>query len=312
MSSNNKPMFSIIIPVYLNENNLPSTIKKLQSLDKIIIDFEIEFIFIDDGSPDQSLNLLLEEQKNDRRIKIIKLSRNFGSMGAIQAGLSTASGDCIGIISADLQDPPELFKEMLERWKTGKKIVIAVRCGREDSLYRKVSSTIYHYLLRKYAIKNYPQGGFDFVLIDRQVAYEINQIGEKNTNLFSLIFWLGFERDVILYVRQKRDKGKSAWTFSKKVKLVIDSFVSFSYVPIRMMSIVGLVVAILSFSYGTFVIFNYLINGIRVEGWSSLVVLITFLLGMIMLMLGIIGEYLWRILDETRKRPPFIIDRYYE
>lgn len=304
--------FSIVIPIYYNSLNIPHTIPRLQKLQEVLPNAELEFVFVDDGSKDNSFDLLLEEKQNDSRIKLVKLSKNFGSMAAIQAGLTVATGDCVGIISADLQDPPELFVDMIEKWKIGKKIVMATREDREESFSQKLFSNTYYYLMDKFAIKNYPNGGFDFVLIDRQIVEELNQIQEKNTNIMSLIFWLGHEQEAIPYVRQERKMGKSRWTLSKKIKLFIDSFVSFSYVPIRFMSMIGIITAMLSFAYGLFILIAALLGGIKVAGWTTIISIVTFLLGLIMVMLGIIGEYLWRILDETRNRPGYIIDELYE
>ena len=312
MEINTKKKFSIVVPIYYNELNIPHTIPRLKKLQEILPEYELEFVFVDDGSKDKSFELLLEERKNDQRIKIVKLSKNTGSMSAIQAGLTIATGDCVGIIAADLQDPPELFKDMIDFWNKGKKVVMAVRADREESFSQKLFSNTYYYLMDKFAIKDYPKGGFDFVLIDKQVVKELNQIKEKNTNIMSLIFWLGHEQQTIPYVRKQREYGKSKWTLSKKIKLFIDSFVSFSYVPIRFMSFLGIVFALLGFFYGLFVFFNRIINGVVVEGWTAIIVVLTFSLGIIMMMLGIIGEYLWRILDESRNRPAYIIDEIYK
>lgn len=307
-----KGKFTIVIPVYFNELNIPYTIPRLQNLQEILPAFELEFVFVDDGSKDKSFELLTQFKEKDSRIKIIKLSKNFGSMSAIQAGLTIATGDCIGIIAADLQDPPELFVEMIAKWKQGKKVVMATRSDREESLSQKMFSNTYYYLMEKFALKGYPSGGFDFVLLDKQVVQELTHIEEKNTNIMSLIFWLGHERDNIPYIRQERKLGKSRWTLSKKIKLFIDSFVSFSFAPIRFMSLIGVVTAVFSFLYGIYVIISAVSGAVELQGWSSLIALITFLLGIIMIMLGIIGEYLWRILDESRKRPSYIIDEIYK
>lgn len=308
----NLPKFSIVVPIYYNALNIPHTVPRLQALEKQLPGFKLEFIFVDDGSQDNSLSLLLEEKKKDSRIKVIKLSKNFGSMAAIQAGLSFSTGDCVGIIAADLQDPPELFIEMISRWKTGTKVVLATRSDREESFSQKAFSNTYYFLLEKFALKNYPKGGFDFVLIDKQVVNEVLQIQEKNTNIMSLIYWLGHKQEYIPYVRQERKLGKSRWTLSKKIKLFIDSFVSFSYTPIRFMSVIGFLTALISILYGLFVIVSNIFGIIELQGWTTIVALITFLLGIIMIMLGIIGEYLWRILDESRQRPSYIVDEVYE
>jgi len=284
-------------------------LERFAALQKNIPDYELEFIFVDDGSKDNSFQVLTSAQQNDSRIKVIKLSKNFGSMSALQAGLKYVTGDCAGIISADLQDPPELFAEMLNKWENGSKVVMAQRESREDKGLQKLCSNGYYYLLRKFGLPGYPTGGFDFVLIDKQVVNELNTISEKNTNIMSLIYWLGHSRDAVSYVRQKREHGTSKWTLSKKLKLFIDSFVSFSYIPIRLISIIGLITAMLSFGLGCYVLFLWFFSDITVQGWATLVALITMLLGFIMVMLGIIGEYLWRILDECRKRPSFVIDQ---
>ncbi|WP_025114729.1 glycosyltransferase family 2 protein [Lysinibacillus fusiformis] len=307
-----KKIFSILVPIYFNELNIPYTVPRLQSLTELFPSYDLEFVFVDDGSKDDSLNLLLEEKKKDARIKVIKLSKNYGSMQAIQAGLNYASGDCVGIISADLQDPPELFKDMIKCWERGKKVVMATRTDREESFSQKLFSNTYYYLMDRFAIKGYPKGGFDFVLIDKQVVQELVLISEKNTNIMSLIFSLGHDQDFIPYVRQERKHGKSRWTLSKKIKLFVDSFVSFSYAPIRFMTGIGFAVALLSFIYALFTIVAYLAGYVAVQGWTTIIALITLLQGIIMMMLGIIGEYLWRILDETRKKPGFIVDEVYE
>ncbi len=304
---------SIVVPVYFNEINLPDTIPRLLALQGMITDLELEVVFVDDGSGDRSLEILLGYQaKNPGKIKVVKLTRNFGSMAAIQAGFSVAEGDCIGVITADLQDPPELFVEMAEHWKKGIKAVFAVRKERRDSTLKKLFSHIYYFLLRKFAIPDYPKGGFDFLLIDRQVLKEVDGIKEKNTNLMSLIFWLGHKNVMIPYVREVRKKGRSRWTFSKRVKLFIDSFVAFSYVPIRFLSLVGLLVAASSFLYAGIVFYVWLVSGIEVKGFTALVLSLTFTAGIQMTMLGVLGEYLWRTLDETRRRPIFVIDEVYD
>lgn len=305
--------FSIVVPIYHNELNIPYTIPELKKVSTDLEkEYEVEFIFVNDGSKDGSLRLLIVEAQKDKRIKVVNLSRNFGSMAAIQAGIAEASGDCVGIITADLQDPPELFKKMIEKWEYGKKVVMAVRKDREDSLLQKIFAGSFYYLMSRYALPGYPSGGFDFVLIDKKVARDITEMTEKNTNIMNLIYWLGYEKEYIRYVRRERKHGKSQWTFSKKIKLFLDSFIAFSYAPIRLISFVGLITAIASFAYGTYVIANHLLGRIPIQGYTAIMSVVTFLLGLIMIMLGIIGEYLWRILDEARGRPPYVVDFIYK
>jgi len=307
-----KRRFSILVPIYFNELNIEHTVPRLKALEESLPEYEFEFVFVDDGSRDSSLDLLLEERRKDSRVKVIKLSRNFGSMAAIQAGLTHVTGDCIGIITADLQDPPELFVDMVRMWEKGNKVVLAVRGDRDESAGQKVFAGIYYYLLDRFALRGYPRGGFDFLLMDKQIVGELNDVHEKNTNILSLVFWLGHSRAIIPYTRQERKHGVSRWTFSKKLKLFLDSFVSFSYAPIRIMSLTGIVTASLSFVYGMFVVISLLLGHVHVRGYTTIIALVTFLLGLIMVMLGIIGEYLWRILDESRNRPGYVIDEVYD
>ena len=312
-SLRNKKIITIIVPVYYNELNLPDTIPQLLALEEKLNGYKLELIFVDDGSKDQSLGILLDYQKRfPNQIKLVKLTRNFGTMAALQAGLTVATGDCIGVIAADLQDPPELFLEMVRHWEQGVKAIFAVRSDREESLIQKAFSNLYYALIRRFAVPGYPAGGFDFFLVDRQVVEEVNKIKEKNTNLMTLVFWLGYQAVFIPYVRRKRVKGESRWTFGKKIKLFVDTFVSFSYFPIRLFSFLGIIYAVISFSYGAFIFFSWLSYGIEVQGWVPMMLVLTFTAGLQMTLLGILGEYLWRTLDEARGRPLFVIDTIYD
>ncbi|HEX8847931.1 MAG TPA: glycosyltransferase family 2 protein [Gemmatimonadaceae bacterium] len=303
---------SIVVPVYYNELNLPDTIPQLLALEEKLPGFRLQLVFVDDGSRDASLAVLREHQAREpERITVVKLTRNFGSMAAINAGLTVAIGDCVGMIAADLQDPPELFLEMVDHWLRGAKAVFAVRADREEPLAQKFFSNSYYALMRRFALPEYPAGGFDFFLIDRQVVAEIVRIREKNTNLMSLIFWLGFKPVAIPYVRRARQKGVSRWTLGKKIKLFIDSFVAFSYAPIRGLSALGLLVAGAAFVYGAYVFYSWAVHHIPVKGYAPVVILLAFTAGIQMVMLGVLGEYLWRTLDETRRRPPFVIDEIF-
>ncbi|GAB4485234.1 MAG: glycosyltransferase family 2 protein [Anaerolineales bacterium] len=301
--------FSIIVPVYYNEANLPDTVPELLSLQQKLPDCRLELVFVDDGSGDRSLEILREFQRQaPETISLVRLSRNFGSMAAILAGMSAARGDCVGVIAADLQDPPELFVEMLAHWRQGVKSVFAVRQAREDPPLSRFFSSLYYQLVRKFALPGYPQGGFDFFVIDRQVVQDLLKIREKNTNLMTLIFWLGYHPVLIPYLRRERKKGKSRWTLAKKTKLFVDTFVSFSFTPIRFLSALGILTAFSSFLYGLVILLFWLFGGIPVQGWTPMMLVITFAAGLQMFMLGVLGEYLWRVLDEVRRRPPYVID----
>ena len=301
--------FSIVVPIYYNELNLPDTIPRLESLTALLPEYELELVCVDDGSGDRSLALLREAQGRSRtRMTVVKLARNFGSMAAIQAGLANATGDCVGMIAADLQDPPELFVDMVRHWERGSKVVLAVRADRDEPLTQKWFAHVYYGLMRRFALPGYPEGGFDFFLIDRQVVGDLNQIREKNTNLMSLIFWLGFAPVMIPYVRSRREKGTSRWTLAKKVKLFVDSFIGFSYAPVRLMSVVGLLTAASAFVYALYIVLLWFFQDIPVRGYAPIVILIALTSGIQMSMLGVVGENLWRMLDEVRRRPPYVVD----
>ena len=264
-----KNLFSIVIPVYYNENNLLLTVPVLQKVCKSLSHYDFELVFVDDGSGDRSYDVLKAFQRNDNRIKIIKLARNFGSINAIQAGLKYARGDLVGVISADLQDPPNLFKKMVVQWEKGHKVVLATRQEREDRWIDTVFSNFFYLLVRRFVLENMPKGGADVLLLDKQVVQLISEIDEKNTSIIALIIWLGFKPVQIPYIRKKLKIGKSRWSLAKKIKLLIDTFTAFSYSPIRLISFIGIMIAFASFFYGGFIIYNRIVNNISVEGWSS-------------------------------------------
>ncbi|MDT8318437.1 MAG: glycosyltransferase family 2 protein [bacterium] len=305
-----KKIFSIVVPVYQNEANLNETVPKLLNLQEQLPNHSLELVFVEDGSSDASYNILYDYQKRHKdNITLVKLTKNFGQIAAIQAGLQISSGDCVGVISADLQDPHELFVDMVKKWEEGVKLVIAERKGREESIRQSFFSNIYWKMVNRYAVENYPAGGYDFFLIDRKIVEDVVNINEKNTHIMVLIFSLGYRYEIIEYTRKERKAGKSQWTLSKKIKLFIDTFVSFSYLPIRGISYTGLGISLLSFCYATIIGIGRFIFGNPIEGWTTIVILIAIFGGLILLTLGIIGEYIWRILDETRKRPSFVIDK---
>lgn len=307
-------LFSIVVPVYHNASSLPDLLTEIQKVaDKSPAD-DFEFIFVDDGSGDNSFEILDTLAEDEPRMRVVKLSRNFGSNPAIMAGLSQAKGDAVAAIAADLQDPPELIHDMIELWREDNKVVIAARQDREDPFPTSLLADTFYKLFRRYAIKTMPERGFDFFLIDQQVCGLINDIQENNAYLMGLILWLGFDPYVLYYDRQAREEkyGQSMWTMAKKLKYFVDSFVAFSYFPIRLASGLGMLFSVLGLVYAIWVIVARLFLGIEAEGWASLMVVVLIAAGVQMLILGIIGEYMWRNLDETRRRPRFIIEKIVE
>ena len=299
---------SIIVPIYYNELNIPHLYEEMKAKILSRTDFEAEIVCVDDGSKDGSYKALLELREKDERFKIVKLSRNFGSHTAILAGFAHATGDCMTMVAADLHEPLEIIIEMYEKWKQGKKVVIAVRKDREDGFFQKLFSNTYYSLMQKYALKDMPKGGFDCFFIDKKVRDVLVTMSEKNSSIVGQVLWTGFEMDKIYYVRKKREIGKSKWTFSKKIKLFIDSFMAFSYVPIRFISTLGIFISIIGFISAIFLIANKLIYDVPVQGWTTMMITVLILSGIQMLTLGVIGEYLWRNFDETRGRPTYIVE----
>ena len=304
-------LVSTVVPVYHNAKSLPDLASRLQSLALKNDDLDFEFIFVEDGSRDDSLTVLQALASKDHRIRIFKLSRNFGANAAVLAGLSHAAGDAIAVIAADLQDPPELIHEMLTLWRQGRKVVLAARETRNDPRISAFLSNTFYALFRRFAIKTMPEGGFDFFLIDRLVCDLIKNIQESNAYLMGLILWFGFEPAVIHYHRTRRKKqyGKSMWSLTKRIKYFIDSFVAFSYIPIRFSSLLGVCLSIIGLGYAVVVVFARLFLGVAVEGWTSIMVALLVVSGVQMIMMGMLGEYVWRNLDETRRRPRFIVER---
>lgn len=302
---------SIITPCYFNEQNLPVTFPELLEAEKKFPEgTEVEYIFVDDGSKDNTYGELEKIQAAyPHKVKLIKLSRNFGSNNASYAGICHATGDCLVLIAADLQDPPDIIPQLFSNWQKGFKLVLAQKTNREDSFTEKLFSGIFHNLFRKFVLENDPKGGFDLWLIDKSLQEELIKMNEKNFHLSTLVIWMGYEYVSIPYTRRKRLIGTSRWTMSKKIKTFIDSFVAFTFLPLRMISVTGVVLGILAMVYASVILVGSFVSGVKVEGWSSLMLVLLFVSSFIMVSLGIIGEYLFRTLDAARNRPNFIVDK---
>jgi dolichol-phosphate mannosyltransferase len=248
----------------------------------------------------------------DDNVKLVKLSRNFGEHAALLAGLTACTGDCAVTKQADLQEDSTLILEMYESWKKGNKVVLAVRRSRDESASKVFFANMYYALVRKFVNKNMPVGGCDCYLIDRKVIEVLERLDEKNSSLTLQVMWAGFQTDMVYFDRKDREKGQSRWTLAKKYKLVVDSLISFSYVPIRFMIIVGALFNVGAFLLFVSVLVEYFRASVPIAGWSSLMCVTLCASGLILMMLGILGEYIWRALDAARTRPPFVIDEIEE
>ncbi len=299
---------SIIIPVYFNQDNLLPLYNDIREKVLAHLDTDYEIIFVDDGSKDNSYAIMQELARLDPRILLLRLSRNFGEHAAILAGLSKCTGDCAVRKAADLQEPSELILQMLRKYQEGNKVVLATRADRDEPATQKAFSNLYAYIMKKVALPTMPKGGFDSFLIDRQIINLLVDMKEKNTSLMGQVLWSGFQTATVPYTRQQRKIGISRWTFSKKIKLAMDSLVGFSSFPLKMVSAVGFFTFLLSLALLFITLYRKLTGLITAEGYASLLIIILMGFGLVMLSMGIIGEYIWRIYDSTRRRPPFIID----
>ena len=298
---------SIVVPVYYNSDTLEMLYDDMKEkiLDKLP---EYEIVFVDDGSGDNSWEIMNKIAQKDPNVVCTRLSRNFGEHAALLAGLSVCTGDCAVTKQADLQEDSTLILDMYEKWKEGNKVVLAIRSERDEGAVKKFFAGCYYWLVRKTINKDMPQGGCDCYLLDRQAIKVLEMMDEKNSSLTLQVMWLGFKSEKVYFHRKDRTVGKSRWTFAKKFKLVVDSMMSFSYFPIRLMSICGFIFALLSLIGIIGAIYEKLTVGTPIAGYASLMCVVLFSSGLIMLTLGVLGEYIWRVLEESRSRPPFIID----
>jgi dolichol-phosphate mannosyltransferase len=300
---------TVVVPVYWNEATLPALLERLRTVADELQPDELEMLFVDDGSGDDSYALLRAEAERDERVQVVRLSRNFGSNAAILAGLTFARGDAIVVIAADLQDPPELIPQLFHGWQDGAEVVVAARRSRDDPFFSRLLSSVFNRLFRRFVFRDFPAGGFDFLLVSRRVARVLADMAERNSYIFGQAMWVGFDRRIVEYDRTARAGGRSRWTLGKKAKYFVDAFTAFSYVPIRAASLLGFVLALAGFLYAAVLIVLRVTGAIsNAPGFAALAVLILVAAGAQLVVIGIIGEYLWRVLEESRRRPAFIVD----
>ena len=307
--------YSIVIPVYFNEGSLTGTMESIKT--EVIArnpSLRCEVVFVDDGSGDGSLAELLRLRENDpQTVKVIKLTRNFGQVNALLAGFSYARGKCVVAMSADGQDPAALIHEMLKgHFEERYEIVACARQGRDESYYRVWTSRVAYALIRRLSFPNMPRGGFDFVLLGRRALDVFLRNQEAHLYLQGHILWTGFRTKFIEYRRRKRTAGESRASFGVKLTYLVDGVIGYSYFPLRLMSGVGILAALVGFLYALVIIVIKLVWGNPVQGWAPIMVVILVIGGLQMLMLGIIGEYLWRTLAQVRRRDPYVIETTYD
>jgi dolichol-phosphate mannosyltransferase len=302
------PVLTVVTPAYNEARNLPVLYDRLCGVLSSLA-LEWEWVVVDDHSGDSTFPVVAGIAERDPRVRGIRLARNCGSHDAMMCGMGLARGRCAVLMAADLQDPPESLPTLIKEWQAGAQVVWAVRARREgEKRSTLLFSRLYYFLMQRFVgIKEMPGTGADFFLVDRRVLDALAQFQERNASILALVTWMGFRQTAVTYDKQARFHGQSGWTLRKKLKLVVDSITSFSYLPIRMMSYAGLITAVTGFGYACFIIANALARR-PVEGWSSLMVAVLVVGGMQMLMLGVLGEYLWRALDESRRRPRYLVE----
>lgn len=300
---------SIIIPVYFNEGSIKLTYKVLK--ENILVkfpDLHFEIIFIDDGSRDNSYQEMCEIKNIDDNVKLIQFTRNFGQLSALYAGYEIAKGRGILNLAADLQEPPELIISIINSYIRKEAMIIAgKRIKRDENFYRRLTSQMFYYFIKKLSFSNMPNGGFDIVLMDKKVKDFMLESKESNAFWQGQILWSGYSVKFIPYSRKKREIGTSKWTFVKKIKYLLDGVLNYSYAPLRFFSILGIISFIVGIIYSIVIVISFFTGNSPFTGWAPIMIVILLFSGLQLIMTGIIGEYLWRVLEQSKNRPKYII-----
>lgn len=303
---------SIVIPVYCEEATLPILFDRLQLVfPDGSSDTEFEFVFVNDGSTDASLKILGEFANREPRCRVVSLSRNFGHQSALLAGIHEARGDAVVLMDADLQDPPEIVHDMISEWRKGNEIVYAQRRERRgEGFVKRHSASLFYKLIDYLSDTHLPRNVGDFRLMDRVIVDLLKDMDEKSLYLRGMSAWLGFNQSAVLFDRDPRAAGDTKYSVKKMITLATDAILSFSEKPLRLVTRLGLVVTLMSFMWGAYLLVAILFTNHRnLSGWPSLILTILFLGGVQLISLGLVGEYVSRIYRETKARPLYIVDR---
>lgn len=299
------PELGVVIPCYNEEEVLPELFNELDELDQAL-PFPVYFLFVDDGSTDQTLEILAAACRRDPRFACLSFSRNFGHQDAVSAGLQHVRGDLVAVLDADLQDPPSVLPAFVEKWREGYDVVYGVRTNRKETLPLRLAYALFYRILKKIANVEVPLDAGDFALMDRRVVDVINRMPEHNRFIRGLRGWVGFRQTGVPYERLSRRSGASKYGVGKLVKLAFDGLMSFSAVPLRLASWFGALAAFLGFCYLVYALVCWTIGIALPKGWTSTIVIILFLGGVQLMVLGILGDYIGRIFDEVKNRPHYI------
>ncbi len=305
--ANDKIVCSIVVPVFNEELVVNESYKRLKEvMESSGVSYEI--IFINDGSRDKTVSIINKICEVDKTVRLIDFSRNFGHQVAITAGMDFSSGECVIVIDADLQDPPEVMLEMLEKWRKGYDVVYGKRVKRRgETVFKKATAMFFYRFLKIMTDVDIPVDAGDFRLIDRKVCDALKKVHEKNRFVRGLISWMGFKQTSVEFERQPRYAGVTKYPLKKMVKFAFDAITSFSYKPLKIASYAGILLSFFSFIYLVYVLYLRLFTARTVPGWTSTLAVSLLFNGIILMMLGIIGEYIGRIYDEAKNRPLYII-----
>ncbi len=309
--SGSAPTLSVLVPLYNEELVIRPMYERLTRVLSQSVD-SYEVILVNDGSRDRTLEIAIELCRSDKKLKLINFSRNFGHQLAITAGMDSSSGQCVVVIDADLQDPPEVIPQMLEKWRAGNHVVYGVRAKRNgESWFKKVTAKIFYRVLRRMAAVPIPVDTGDFRLIDRRVIGELTKMRERARFVRGMISWIGFKQDQVVFERNERFAGETKYPLAKMLKFAVDGVLSFSQVPLKLASAFGFLSATISF---LFMIYGLLQKSLHPEsvvpGWASTFSAILFIGGVQLICVGILGEYVGRIYDEVKQRPLYVVNEF--
>ncbi len=299
------PEISVVLPVFNEEENINELHRRLVLVLESVLDYEL--VFVNNNSSDRSAEIITDLQHSDPRIRLVNLSRNFGHQGSLSAGMDMCSGRAVILMDADLQDPPEVLPEMIEKWRDGADVVYAVRQKRKDGVIKRSAYFTFYRLLRRCADIDLPLDSGDFCLMDRAVVDHIKALPEKSRFLRGLRAWVGFQQVPLYYERAARHSGESKYHFRHLFKFALEGLVSFSSMPLRMAAYWGVLVCLSGIGYLAFAVISHFATNRVPPGWTSTVALILLLGGSQLVLLGVLGEYIARIYDETKKRPTYIV-----
>lgn len=303
-------LLTVVVPLYNEEAVIPAFHARLVAvLDRL--ELRSEILYVNDGSSDRSLNLLHDLHRLDRRVSIVDLSRNFGKEVALTAGLDHAYGDAVIVIDCDLQDPPELIPELLDGWRRGYDVVYGQRIAREgENWLKRLTAAVFYRVMQSFARVPIPRDTGDFRLLSRRAVDAVRSLRERHRFMKGLFAWVGYPQLAVQYRRESRHAGQTKWNYWRLWNFAIEGFTSFTIAPLKMATYLGAVVAMLSFGYATVIIYKTIAYGESVRGYPSLMVVVLFLGGVQLVSLGVIGEYLGRMFDETKRRPLYLISQY--